>query len=171
MLDWVVLSQFSNIPTNIISGFLGAGKTTAIRYLLENKPSSERWAVVVNEFGKVGIDGALLKNDTVEIKEIPGGCLCCVGSQSLNVGLNQIIRNVHPQRILIEPTGLGHPKRLIDSLTGGYFKSVLDLKAVICLLDARQLKNQKYLHAMVQYKPRTIPFFYLHPDLHNALYR
>jgi len=138
------MSKYSNISTNIISGFLGAGKTTAIRHLLLKKPASERWAVIVNEFGKVGIDGTLLRNDAVEIKEIPGGCLCCVSSQSLSVGLNQIIKTVNPHRILIEPTGLGHPQKLIDSLTGEYYQSVLDLKAVINLLDARQLKDSRY---------------------------
>ncbi len=138
------MSKYSNISTNIISGFLGAGKTTAIKNLLLKKPESERWAVIVNEFGKVGIDGTLLRNDAVEIREIPGGCLCCVSSQLLSVGLNQIIKTVNPHRILIEPTGLGHPQKLIDSLTGEYYQSVLNLKAVINLLDARQLKDSRY---------------------------
>jgi len=139
------VTTYKNIPTNIISGFLGAGKTTAIQYILKHKPVNEVWAVIVNEFGQIGIDGALLKNDSVEIKEIAGGCLCCVGSQSLNVGLNQIIRTIKPQRIIIEPTGLGHPAKLIDSLTGEFYHSVLDLKAVINLLDARQLNNDRYM--------------------------
>ncbi|RDH84464.1 MAG: GTP-binding protein [endosymbiont of Galathealinum brachiosum] len=138
------MTTYKNIPTNIISGFLGAGKTTAIQSLLKQKPESEIWAVIVNEFGQIGIDGALLKNDDVEIKEIAGGCLCCVGSQSLSVGLNQIIRSIKPQRIIIEPTGLGHPAKLIDSLTGEFYQTVLDLKAVINLLDARQLSDEKY---------------------------
>lgn len=139
------MSAYKNIPTNIISGFLGAGKTTAIQFLLKHKPLDEVWAVIVNEFGQIGIDGALLKNDSVEIKEIAGGCLCCVGSQSLNVGLNQIIRTIKPQRIIIEPTGLGHPAKLVESLTGEFYHSVLDLKAIINLLDARQLKNDRYI--------------------------
>lgn len=138
------MQRYSAIPTSIICGFLGAGKTTAIQYLLQQCPENERWAVIVNEFGQVGIDGELLKNNSVTVREIPGGCLCCVGSQSLNVGLNQVIRSVNPHRIIIEPTGLGHPANLIASLRGEHYRSVLDLKAVITLLDARQLCNEKY---------------------------
>lgn len=138
------MSTYKNIPASIISGFLGAGKTTAIQYLLKHKPQNEVWAVIVNEFGQVGIDGALLENKGAVIKEIPGGCLCCVGSQSFSVGLNQIIRSVKPQRILIEPTGLGHPAKLVSSLSSEFYRSVLNLKAIINLLDARQLKDERY---------------------------
>ena len=138
------MQQYKAIPTSIIGGFLGAGKTTAIQYLLQQRPANERWAVIVNEFGQVGIDGELLKNDQVLVREIAGGCLCCVGSQSLNVGLNQVIKSVNPHRIIIEPTGLGHPAKLISNLRGEHYASVLDLKAIIVLVDARQLSNQKY---------------------------
>jgi len=139
------MPSYNNIPTNIISGFLGAGKTTAIQHLIKHKPPSESWAIVVNEFGQIGVDGKLLQNDGVAIKEIPGGCLCCVASQSFSVGLNQIIKQHSPQRIIIEPTGLGHPKKLIDTLTSEYYESVLDLRAVINLLDARHLSESRYL--------------------------
>jgi len=139
------MSSFNNIPTNIISGFLGAGKTTAIQYLIKHKPPGESWAIVVNEFGQIGVDGKLLQSDAVAVKEIPGGCLCCVASQSFSVGLNQIIKQYSPQRIIIEPTGLGHPKKLIDTLNNEYYKPVLDLKAVINLLDARHLSEPRYL--------------------------
>jgi len=140
------VTKFENIPTNIICGFLGVGKTTAIQHLLKHKPASENWAVIVNEFGQIGVDGALLETEGISIKEIPGGCLCCVGSQSLSVGLNQIIRTIKPQRIIIEPTGLGHPAKLIESLSGEFYASVLDLKAVINLIDARNLNDNRYLN-------------------------
>jgi len=139
------MSSFKNIPTNIISGFLGAGKTTAIQYLIKHKPPGESWAIVVNEFGQIGVDGKLLQNDAVAVKEIPGGCLCCIASQSFSVGLNQIIKQHNPQRIIIEPTGLGHPEKLIDTLSSKHYESVLDLKAVINLLDARNLSKPRYL--------------------------
>ena len=144
------MSAYQQIPTSIITGFLGAGKTTAIQHLLRHRPENERWAVIVNEFGQVGIDGALLANQSddasqsVVVKEIPGGCLCCVSSQSFTVGLNQLIRSQKPQRIIIEPTGLGHPARLIETLSGEFYTNVIQLKAVITLLDARQLQDPRY---------------------------
>lgn len=72
--------QSSAIPTNIITGFLGTGKTTLIKQLLALKPATERWAILVNEFGEVGIDGAFFKGhpeNNVYIREVPGGCMCC----------------------------------------------------------------------------------------------
>lgn len=138
------MAQFQNIPANLVIGFLGVGKTTAVKHLLSQRPSHERWAVLVNEFGQVGVDGALLDDDGVALKEIPGGCLCCVGSQSLAVGLNRLIKDANPERILIEPTGLGHPAQLLETLTTGYYENVLEVRATIGLLDARQLADPRY---------------------------
>ncbi len=64
------------IPTNVITGFLGAGKTTVILHLLKQKPKDEVWGVLVNEFGEVGIDGAMLAGSGAVVREIPGGCMC-----------------------------------------------------------------------------------------------
>jgi len=135
---------YHNIPTNLIIGFLGVGKTTAIRHLLSLVPEGERWGVLVNEFGEVGIDGALLETDGVAIQEVAGGCLCCVASAGLQVGLNQLIKNHHPDRILIEPTGLGHPAQIIEQLSTDSFQQVLALRASIGLVDARQLSKPRY---------------------------
>ncbi len=104
-------SQFSQIPVNIITGFLGVGKTTAIQYLLQNKPDTERWAVLVNEFGEIGIDAGLMSNEEksggVFMKEVPGGCMCCTAGLPMQIALNQLIRQAKPDRLIIEPTGLG----------------------------------------------------------------
>lgn len=69
--------MINRVPTNIITGFLGVGKTTAILHLLATKPAHEKWAVLVNEFGEIGIDGAIMSEQGAMIKEVPGGCLCC----------------------------------------------------------------------------------------------
>jgi G3E family GTPase len=133
------------IAINIIMGFLGVGKTTAILNLLKNKPTDENWAVLVNEFGEVGIDGAILSAESgMTISEVPGGCLCCVSGIPFQVALSNLIAQQKPDRILIEPTGLGHPKNLIRSLTTKEYQVYSELKASICLVDPRQLKNPRY---------------------------
>jgi len=133
------------VAINIIMGFLGVGKTTAILHLLKQKPADEKWAVLVNEFGEVGIDGAILSAESgMTVSEVPGGCLCCVSGIPFQAALSSLIAQQQPDRILIEPTGLGHPKNLIRTLTSESYRSYAELKASICLLDARQLKNPKY---------------------------
>lgn len=130
--------------TTLVTGFLGSGKTTAILHLLAHKPAAERWAVLVNEFGEIGIDGALLAENGAVLKEIPGGCMCCVNGLSMQVGLNMLLQRHRPDRLIIEPTGLGHPKQILSLLTSPVYESWLSLNATLCLLDARQLSDQRY---------------------------
>lgn len=132
--------------TNLITGFLGSGKTTSILHLLANKPADEKWAVLVNEFGEVGIDGALLADSGALLKEIPGGCMCCVNGLPMQVGLNTLLRQGKPDRLLIEPTGLGHPKQILDLLTAPVYEPWIDLRATLCVMDPRQLLDEKVLH-------------------------
>jgi len=136
--------QLRNIPTNLIMGFLGVGKTTAILDLLKQKPENENWAVLVNEFGKVGIDGAIFSAAGATVKEIAGGCLCCALSVPFQVAINRLLKDVRPDRLLIEPTGLGHPKKVLDMLGSGSFQGALDVRASICLVDPEKLKDQRY---------------------------
>ncbi len=133
------------IPTNLITGFLGTGKTTAILYLLSQKPEHETWAVLVNEFGEVGIDGAIMKGKGAVVREVPGGCMCCVAGLPMQIGLNMLIARSKPDRILIEPTGLGHPEQILQTLKGEFYDDVLDLQASICLVDPRHLAESRYL--------------------------
>ncbi len=132
--------------TNLITGFLGSGKTTSILHLLANKDPAEKWAVLVNEFGEVGIDGALLADSGAMVKEIPGGCMCCVNGLPMQVGLNTLLRQGKPDRLLIEPTGLGHPKQILDLLTAPVYEPWLELRATLCLLDPRQLLDEKTIN-------------------------
>lgn len=146
------------VPTNIITGSLGAGKTTFVKRLLENKPAHERWAVLVNEFGEIGIDGALLagqrssankdssQGDTqnVFVREVPGGCMCCASGLPMQIALNQLLAIATPDRLLIEPTGLGHPKELLQILTSAHYRDVIQLQASVCLVDARKTSQQKW---------------------------
>ncbi|MGA7508878.1 MAG: GTP-binding protein [Erwinia billingiae] len=128
---------------NLITGFLGSGKTTTLLHLLANKPENEQWAVLVNEFGEVGIDGALLADSGAILKEIPGGCMCCVNGLPMQVGLNMLLRQAKPDRLLIEPTGLGHPKQILDMLSAEVYRPWLTLDASLCVLDPRQLADPR----------------------------
>ncbi|SFK49294.1 CobW family GTP-binding protein [Methylophaga sulfidovorans] len=137
-----------SVPTNIITGFLGVGKTTSINHLLANKPESERWAVLVNEFGQVGLDKTLLEAESASsgliIKEVPGGCMCCTAGLPVTVALNQILREVKPDRLLIEPSGLGHPKEILEILSGQQYQNWIELGATITLVDARHFNDERY---------------------------
>lgn len=132
------------IPVNLVTGFLGVGKTTAIRHLLATHPAGQRWAVLVNEFGEVGVDGALLADQDVVVQEVAGGCMCCVAAPAFTTGLNRLIRQQRPDRILIEPSGLGHPAQVLETLTGPLYRSVLDVRATVCLMDARHLASARH---------------------------
>lgn len=132
------------VKTNLITGFLGSGKTTTIQHLLAQKPIDESWAILINEFGEIGIDAALLTGQGAYLKEIPGGCLCCVNGLPMQVGLNMLLQQAKPDRLLIEPTGLGHPKQVLKLLTSAVYQSYIELQATLCLLDARQLSDTKY---------------------------
>ncbi len=135
-------SQMLNqIPTHMISGPLGAGKTSLIRSLLAQKPATERWAILINEFGQIGLDAALLSTDDTGITtaEVAGGCLCCVNGVPFQVGLNRLLRKAQPDRLLIEPSGLGHPAELLTQLDGPPWRGVLALRPSVTVLDAASL--------------------------------
>ena len=142
------------IPVNIITGVLGVGKTTAIRHLLSQRPPNEKWAIVVNEFGALGIDGAVLDTAAgtadadaagtsttgggdggVIVREVAGGCLCCAVNAPFTVAVTQLLRRAKPDRLLVEPSGMGHPGGLFDALSGEFLRGVLELKATIALVD------------------------------------
>lgn len=134
------------IPTNIITGFLGVGKTSLIKQLLKTKPAGESWAVLVNEFGEVGIDAGLLatNNCEVQISEIAGGCMCCAAGVPTQVAINQLIARAKPDRLLIEPTGLGHPNEIIKLLSAPHYQDIIRLQSTLCLIDARKLMDERY---------------------------
>lgn len=134
------------IPVNLITGFLGVGKTTALMNLLADKPADEYWAIIVNEFGEIGIDGATLASagDGLQVAEVPGGCICCTTSPMLRVTLGKLARGIRPDRLLIEPSGLGHPAGIVDLLRDPMLASAFDVRAVVSLLDPRHLEDQRY---------------------------
>lgn len=143
---------FQNIPCTLVTGFLGAGKTTVINQLLASKPNDERWALLINEFGRIGIDGALLAssqdNDleqkNIAIREVSGGCICCTSQLPLQIAISRLLSDHHPQRLLIEPTGLAHPRELILQLSAPHWQTALQMNAVITVLSGEQWQQVKY---------------------------
>ncbi|MFM8272436.1 MAG: CobW family GTP-binding protein [Gemmata sp.] len=127
----------TSVPTNLITGFLGVGKTTAVIDLLQRKQKGSRWAVLVNEYGAVSIDDALIEGSAPEgvtVKEVGGGCVCCASAPFLPVAIHFLLLEARPERLIIETTGLGHPAKLLDSLRMSY-NARLDVRATIGIVD------------------------------------
>lgn len=137
-----------NLPVHIITGFLGAGKTTAILSLLKLNDREESWAVLVNEFGKISVDGQILreKSATAAVFDVYGGCICCSAREYLTDNIRKIIRANCFDRLLIEPSGLGGPDTVAESISA--FPE-LQLMPVICVVDILQLKNSNMLQNML----------------------
>jgi Putative GTPases (G3E family) len=133
--------MLKQIPTHLIAGPLGAGKTSLLQSLLAQRPAGERWAVLVNEFGQVGLDAALLSRDEdgIALGEVAGGCLCCVNGAPFQVGLGRLLRKARPQRLFIEPSGLGHPAQLLAQLRAAPWQGVLAVQPLLMVLDATAL--------------------------------
>lgn len=139
--------MLQNIPTHVIAGPLGAGKTTLIRQLMVERPAGERWAVLINEFGQVGLDAALLAtaDDGIAIAEVAGGCLCCVNGAPFQVGLGRLLRKARPDRLFIEPSGLGHPLEILVQLAQSPWLGVLSVQPLVMVLDAQTLACGKLI--------------------------
>ncbi|MGE8151969.1 CobW family GTP-binding protein [Pseudomonas vancouverensis] len=144
--------MLQNIPTHLIAGPLGAGKTSLIKHLLAQRPEGERWAVLINEFGLIGLDAALLAQDAdgIALGEVAGGCLCCVNGAPFQIGLGRLLRKAKPDRLFIEPSGLGHPAQLLHQLSQSPWQGVLAVQPCVLVLDAQALAAGKALPASQQ---------------------
>jgi G3E family GTPase len=137
--DYLAMKE---IPVHIISGFLGAGKTTLMLQLLDKKPPQEHWAIVINEFGKISIDGATLQSKSAggSLYEIVGGCICCSAKAYFGENLDKIVQENRYHRILIEPSGLGGIDHITE-LVGQHPE--LRLLPVVCLVDMAMTKHPR----------------------------
>lgn len=134
----------TRVPVHIITGFLGSGKSTLIHSLIAQKPVDETWAILVNEFGQIGIDQAMFEQrDDVAVKGLPGGCLCCQLAFVLQAGLVSLLSRTQPDRLIIEPSGLGHPAGLVDLLRSEAFADSLEVRDIIATLDPRRLDEPR----------------------------
>lgn len=101
---------------NLICGFLGSGKTTLVRRILAERAGRERLAVIVNEFGQVGIDGAILQGQAVDMIELTAGCLCCTLRGSLVGAVEELRDRMGSERIVVESTGVAQPDEMVQAL-------------------------------------------------------
>ncbi len=124
----------SRVPVTVITGALGVGKTTAVMAAFAHRRPEERWAVLVNEFGRVGIDGPVMEEAGLAVREVAGGCICCTAGLELRVGLVRLLREVRPDRLLIEPSGVARPATVIDVLRSEGLAEHVEVRAVITLV-------------------------------------
>jgi len=125
-------------PVHILSGFLGSGKTTAIRHQLAQR-RDEKVAVIVNDFGEAGFDEAVIAGEApFQITNIPGACVCCTAPEGFVAALGALLEQ-GPDRLLIEPTGLARPQDLVDTIRRGPHREKLELAPVVVLVDPRKL--------------------------------
>lgn len=139
------------IPTNVIVGFLGSGKTTAIAKLIDQRRAGESWSILINEFGVVSIDHALVDSNQegVAVEELGGGCACCTMALVFKPLLAQFIRRTKPDRLVLEPSGLSHPAKVVDILRGPNFANVIDLRNIICLIDPKDFEDARWRETAV----------------------
>lgn len=135
-------------PVNIISGFLGVGKTTTLNHILATKPKDELWAVLINEYGEVGLDSALLAShkdsDDLAIREIAGGCICCTAGLMFQMSLALLMQRYQPDRLLIEPTGIATIDGMLDTLAQPGVAENLDIRSIITLVDPAHWHDPTY---------------------------
>ena len=128
------------VKIDIISGFLGAGKTTLIKKLLKDGFQGEQVVLIENEFGEIGIDGGFLKEAGIQIREMNSGCICCSLVGDFGTSLKEVITKYDPDRILIEPSGVGKLSDVIKAVQGVQDEVDIKLNSYTTVVDAKKCK-------------------------------
>ncbi len=125
---------------DIVSGFLGAGKTTLIKKLLKEALADTQVVLIENEFGEIGIDGGFLKEAGIEIKEMNSGCICCSLVGDFGASLKEVMNTYHPERILIEPSGVGKLSDVMKAVQDVIDEDDVVLNSAVAVVDASKCK-------------------------------
>ena len=125
---------------DIISGFLGAGKTTLIKKLLSEALKGQQVVLIENEFGEIGIDGGFLKESGIEIREMNSGCICCSLVGDFGTSLKEVIDTYHPDRIVIEPSGVGKLSDVIKAVKNVKTDCEISLNSYTTVVDVNKCK-------------------------------
>ncbi|MBU5256292.1 CobW family GTP-binding protein [Tissierella praeacuta] len=123
---------------DIIAGFLGAGKTTLIKEMISQRLYNEKVVIIENEFGEVGIDGELIKESGLEVKEINSGCICCSLTGDFQKSIEEIIEKINPSRIIIEPSGVGQLSEIIKACKTETLKNLTQINMLITVVDVER---------------------------------
>jgi G3E family GTPase len=139
--DWRPLFEggVAMIAVDIITGFLGAGKTTLINKLLAEAYAGELPAIIENEFGDVGIDDSLIENPEIQVKLLASGCICCTLAGGFVEGLAEVAEKYHPTRIIVEPTGLANPADVLAACEEAAKRVPLAVRALVTVVNAENI--------------------------------
>jgi len=144
------MTDLAKVPVTIVTGFLGAGKTTLIRHLIQNA-EGRRLAVVVNEFGTLGVDGEILKSCAIpdcpaeNIVELANGCICCTVADDFIPTVERLLAlDPRPDHILIETSGLALPKPLLKAFDWPAIRSRITVDGVLALADAEAVAEGRF---------------------------
>ena len=124
------------VKINIISGFLGAGKTTLIKKLLGGSIRSEKVILLENEYGEVGIDGGFMKDAGITVTELNSGCICCTLAGDFQTAIDELIGTYHPDRLIVEPTGVGKLSEIIAAVNQAKERHELEITGCATVVDA-----------------------------------
>ncbi|MGM9946879.1 GTP-binding protein [Floccifex sp.] len=125
---------------DIFSGFLGAGKTTLIKKCLKEAFQNEQIVLIENEFGEIGIDGGFLEEAGIQIREMNSGCICCSLVGDFSLALSKVVEDYHPDRILIEPSGVGKLSDIIGAVEKVKSDIDIQMNSFVCVVDAKKVK-------------------------------
>lgn len=125
---------------DIISGFLGAGKTTFIKKLIDQVYAGEKLVLIENEFGEIGIDGGFLKDAGIEITEMNSGCICCTLVGDFSEALQKVLKEYEPDRVLIEPSGVGKLSDIVKAIEAVKKKAEIEINGRITVVDGKKAK-------------------------------
>jgi G3E family GTPase len=131
------------VKIDVFSGFLGAGKTTLIKKLINESFYREKVVIIENEFGEIGIDGSILKDSNIEVREINAGCICCSIAGDFKKAVKDVIDKYKPERIIIEPSGVAKLSEILSACNAAELKNIIELNMVTTVVDV--LKYDMYI--------------------------
>jgi G3E family GTPase len=143
-MPFCLLPMSSRFPVNLITGAAGAGKTTAILRLLAKRPPDQRWAVLINDFGRgTASTTPGVSQGLVVVREV-AGCICCTGQVALRTAMVTLLRDAAPQRLLLEASAAARPASLLQLLREPGLSKALDMRTTLCVVNLVQLRDRRY---------------------------